>query len=117
MKIFFSLFAACLFMLSANTIFAQENKSQRPSPPDSVNQKINSGATISINYSKPALKGRTIGKNVEPMTGQVWRMGANEATVFSTDKDVKVDGKNLPAGKYSLFGMMNSNGTFTLIFN
>ncbi|MFL5789660.1 MAG: DUF2911 domain-containing protein [Flavisolibacter sp.] len=114
MKNLLSLIAASVLMFSVQSIYAQ---GQKPSPPDSVSQKINSGATISINYSKPGLKGRTMGKDVEPMTGKVWRMGANEATVFTTDKEVKVEGKSLPAGKYSLFGINNSNGTFTLIFN
>lgn len=102
-----------LFGISAQ---AQQDKSKRPSPPASVTQKIKSGATISINYSQPSLKGRTIGKDVEPMHGQVWRMGANEATIFETDKDVMIEGKKLPAGKYSLFGLWGDDG-YTLIFN
>ena len=35
--------------------------------------------------------------------GKAWRAGANEATILETDKDIKVEGKALPAGKYSLF--------------
>lgn len=97
--------------------FSQADKSKLPSPPASVTQKISSGATIHIDYSQPALKGRTIGKDVEPMEGKVWRMGANEATVFETDKDVTINGQKLPAGKYSLFGMMEKDGSFTLMFN
>ena len=50
------------------------------------------------------------------MKGKVWRMGANEATVFETDKDVTINGQKLPAGKYSLFGLWNDDG-YTLIFN
>ncbi len=97
--------------------FAQntEDKSKRPSPADSVMQKIGS-ATVKINYSKPSVKGRTIGKNLEPMPGKVWRTGANEATVFETDKDVKIDGKPLAKGKYGLFTIDNGN-EFVIIFN
>ena len=43
-------------------------------------------------------------------------MGANEATIFETDKDVTINGQKLPAGKYSLFGLWSDNG-YTLIFN
>jgi len=43
-------------------------------------------------------------------------MGANEATVFETDKEVKIEGQTLPPGKYSLFGIKDKND-FTLIFN
>ena len=65
-----------------------EDKSKRPSPPATASQKIESGATITIDYSQPSVKGRTIGKDLEPMDGKVWRTGSNEATVFETDKDL-----------------------------
>lgn len=95
---------------------ATEDKSKRPSPPAIVTQKINSGATITIDYSQPSLKGRTIGKDIEPMDGQIWRTGANEATTFETDKDIEVEGQNLPAGKYSLFTLWDKEQA-TVIFN
>ncbi|HEX2606907.1 MAG TPA: DUF2911 domain-containing protein [Flavisolibacter sp.] len=101
--------------LAATSCNAQD-KSKRPSPPAKVSQKIASGATISVDYSQPSLKGRTIGKDVEPMKGQAWRMGANEATVFETDKDVTINGQALPAGKYSVFGIAGDTD-FTVIFN
>ncbi|MBS1497076.1 MAG: DUF2911 domain-containing protein [Bacteroidetes bacterium] len=93
-----------------------EDKSKRPSPPATVKETIKSGATITINYSQPAVKGRTIGKDLEPMDGKVWRTGANEATVFETDKNVTIDGQSLPAGKYAFFTIFN-NEEVTLIFN
>jgi hypothetical protein len=94
----------------------EQDKSKRPSPPAKVSEKIKSGATITIDYSQPSLKGRTIGSTVEPMKDKVWRMGANEATVFETNKDVTIQGQKLPAGKYSLFGLWTDKG-YTLIFN
>ena len=102
-------------MLGAS-VKAQGDKPSRPSPAAVVSQKINTGATITINYSQPSVKGRTIGTDLEPMDGKVWRMGANEATTFETDKNVTINGKALPAGKYSLFGLKQGN-EFTLIFN
>jgi hypothetical protein len=93
-----------------------QEKSKRASLPAKVVQKITSGATISIDYSQPAVKGRTIGKDLEPMDGQVWRTGANEATVFETDKDVTVAGKTLAAGKYGFFTLFNGDQV-TIIFN
>lgn len=112
-----SVLLAIAFAVFTTAAFSQADKSKRPSPPASVSQKISSGATIHIDYSQPALKGRTIGKDVEPMTGTPWRMGANEATVFETDKDVTINGQKLPAGKYSLFGTSEKDGSFTLMFN
>ena len=78
-KILSTLLLAGLFISNAN---AQQDKSKRPSPPAIVTQTLASGATISIDYSQPSVKGRTIGKDLEPKEGAVWRTGANEATVF-----------------------------------
>ena len=103
-------------LISSLNACAQDDKSKRPSPPAKVTQTISSGATVTIDYSQPSLKGRTIGKDVEPMNGKVWRAGANEATVFEVNKDVKVDGNSLPAGKYALFMIANDN-EWTIIFN
>lgn len=116
MKKYFALALMSCLVLTSNSLFAQADKSTRKSPPAKVSETLKSGATISIDYSQPSLKGRTIGTDVEPKAGQVWRMGANEATVFETDKDVEVEGKTLAAGKYSLFGLQDGD-EFTLIFN
>jgi hypothetical protein len=102
-------------LFSVNTM-AQQDKSKRPSPPATVKQTIASGATVSINYSQPSVKGRTIGKDLEPMDGQVWRTGANEATVLETDKPLTINGKTLPAGKYALFSISGKE-SWTIIFN
>ena len=108
------LFSAVLFLsLVAN---GQEDKSKRPSPPATVKETTKSGVTISIDYSQPSVKGRTIGKDLEPMEGKVWRAGANEATVFEVNKDVKVEDKTLPAGKYGFFTIVNGN-EWTIIFS
>jgi len=89
---------------------------QKPSPATVSKGLLANGNEISINYSSPALKGRTIGKDVEPMQGKVWRAGANDATVFEITKDATINGKALSAGKYGFFTI--DNGTdWTLIFN
>ena len=110
-----AMFASAL-MTGIQACAQDEDKSKRPSPPAKVTEKIKSGATISIDYSQPSIKGRAIGKDIEPMDGKVWRTGANEATVFETDKDVTIDGKKLPAGKYGLYSLFNGKDV-TLIFN
>ncbi|MDQ6843661.1 MAG: DUF2911 domain-containing protein [Bacteroidota bacterium] len=110
------LLAAGLIASTSSKAQMDDDKSKRPSPPAKVSQKISSGATITIDYSQPSVKARTIGKDLEPMDGQVWRTGANEATVFETDKDVMVQGQKLPAGKYGLFTLFNGDDV-TVIFN
>jgi hypothetical protein len=93
-----------------------EDKSKRPSPPAKAVETTKDGLTIKIDYSQPSVKGRTIGKDLEPLPGKVWRTGANEATVFEINKDAKVEGKALPAGKYSLYSLANGDD-WTIIFN
>jgi hypothetical protein len=115
-KILSMLVLAGLFATQVNAQKPAEEKNKRPSPPAKVTQKIVSGATITIDYSQPSVKGRTIGKDLEPMEGKVWRTGANEATTFQTDKDITVNGAALPAGKYGFFTIFNGNDV-TLIFN
>lgn len=105
-----------IFAMQACAQKPAEDKTKRPSPPATVTQKLTDGATITINYSQPSVKGRTIGKDLDPMEGKVWRTGANEATIFETDKDVMIDGMTLPAGKYGLFTIWNGNDV-TVIFN
>jgi hypothetical protein len=94
---------------------AQSDKSKRPSPLATVSQKVGE-TTITIQYSQPSVKGRTIGVDLEPLPGKVWRAGANEATVFETDKDVLLEGKILPKGKYGFF-ILVKDATCTIIFN
>jgi len=93
---------------------AQQDKSKRPSPPAKVSQTLKSGAAISIDYSQPSVKGRSM-QTLTPI-GKVWRTGANEATVFETSKDVKIEGNTLPAGKYSIYSIPGEK-EWTLIFN
>lgn len=73
------------------------------------------GSTITVNYSAPAVKGRVVWGDLVPM-GQVWRAGADEATKFTTTKDILVEGKRLPAGTYSFFIIPNEYQS-TFIFN
>ena len=92
-----------------------QNAKPRVSPPRSVTGKIKHAA-ITINYSSPSVKGRVIwGALVH--YDSVWRAGANEATTFETDMDIKVEGKLLPAGKYSFFLLPRENAKWTAIFN
>lgn len=107
-----------LAIATTSMLFAcgQDDKSKRPSPPAQAKETLASGAVVTIDYSQPSVKGRTIGKDLEPMSGQVWRTGANEATVFDVSKDVKVEGKDLAAGKYALFTIAGDD-EWTIIFN
>jgi hypothetical protein len=89
---------------------------QKPmaSPRDSVSGKAGK-ATVSINYGSPSVKGRKIWGDLVPYN-KVWRAGANEATTITTDQPLQIEGKTLPAGKYSFF-VIPTEKTWTVIFN
>ncbi len=93
---------------------AQQDKSQRPSPPATASNNL--GETkIVINYGSPAVKGRDIWGKLVPY-GKVWRTGANEATTFEVSTDVFIKGKRLPAGRYAMFTIPGEE-EWTIIFN
>ena len=110
-RILLALVAVGLTTLST---LAQGDKASRPSPPSSVSGTID-GAAITITYASPAVKGRKIWGELVPY-GKAWRAGANEATIFETSKAIKVEGKDLPAGKYSLFAVPGEK-EWQFIFN
>lgn len=113
-KLTFFLLASML--LSTFTVLAQGqgDKASRPSPPATASGKVG-GANITISYGSPSVKGRKIWGELVPY-GKAWRAGANEATIFETDKAINVGGKDLPAGKYSLFAVPGEN-EWQFIFN
>ncbi|GAA0877223.1 hypothetical protein GCM10009119_01910 [Algoriphagus jejuensis] len=105
-----ALFAMAFVALGSIATFAQEKAS-----PAKVAEGTVAGSKITINYSSPAVKGRVIWGDLVPL-GQVWRAGANDATTFTTSKDITVQGKKLPAGTYSFF-IIPGETESTFIFN
>lgn len=103
------LFLITLFMTSFSNA-----QGKLASPAETATGKIN-GATITINYGSPSVKGRAIWGGLVPFN-EVWRAGANEATTFETDKDLTVEGVKLPAGKYSFFIIPSANDC-VVVFN
>lgn len=115
MKKLFAMMAMTGLLFTSISACAQQDKSKRPSPPASVSETVG-GTKITIDYSQPSLKGRELGKNIEPKDGKVWRAGANEKTWIEFSKDVTIEGKPLAAGKYGFFTLKNGND-WTLIFS
>jgi hypothetical protein len=86
-----------------------------PSPGATVMQTV--GTTdLTVNYSRPSLKGRQPFTDAFVPLGKVWRTGANTPTLFTTTTDVMVNGKTLPAGSYAVL-TIPQEGNATLIFS
>jgi hypothetical protein len=88
---------------------------QRPSPAANAQCKFSDGKSIKVDYSSPRAKGRKIFGELVPY-GQVWRTGANDATTFVTDVNLTIAGKDVPAGKYTIF-TIPAQDKWTLIIN
>src|SRR5256885_15377922 len=84
------------------------------SPTDSIKTSV-AGAAVAVRYSRPSTRGRAIFGNVVPWN-QVWRTGANQATVVETSADLVMAGTPVPAGKYSLWTLPSQSG-WKLIVN
>lgn len=84
------------------------------SPRDSVVAAVG-GASVSVAYGRPSMRGRRIMGEVVPY-GQVWRTGANEATHFRTDRDLLIGDTRVPAGSYTLWTIPGPD-EWTLIVN
>ncbi|WP_120201349.1 DUF2911 domain-containing protein [Ichthyenterobacterium magnum] len=98
------LMIALVFAVSMN-VNAQVETPQ-PSPFSKLEQKV--GLTdITIEYSRPGVKGRTIFGGLEPW-GTTWRTGANANTKITFSDDVKFAGTDVKAGTYAVFTKLNS---------
>lgn len=74
------------------------------SPAATATGKLANGTNVTIKYSAPSVKGRKVWGDLVPYN-KVWRAGANEATVIEFDKDVTIEGKAVPKGKYSVYAI------------
>lgn len=110
-----SLAAACaaISLLSLGTPRTAQAQ-MRASEAASVSQTVD-GTTITLTYSRPAARGRQLFGDVVPY-GVVWTPGANWATTFAADRDVRLNGVDVPAGEYSVW-MIPRDGAWTLTLN
>ena len=108
------------------TAKTQVTTPRTPSPAASVSQTIGI-STVRVNYSRPSAKGREIWGKLVPYGWNVqnfgygnsapWRAGANENTTIKFSHAAKVEGKDVPAGEYGLFFVINEDNTGEVILS
>lgn len=96
-------FLLFLLVIIAPSVFAQEAVPPRPSPLAIAACKYKD-SYLKITYSQPHKRNREVFGKLVPY-GQVWRLGANEATELTITREVFINGQFLPAGTYSLFAI------------
>jgi tetratricopeptide (TPR) repeat protein len=99
-------FITLLLFIGAFTLQAQIQTPQ-PSPASKVHQTIGL-SEVAVDYSRPAMRGRTIFGDLVPF-GKLWRTGANMRTKFTTSTDLKIDGKELKKGSYAILSIPNKD--------
>src|SRR5579863_6441581 len=99
---------------------------REPSPAAIVSQTIGI-SRVTINYSRPAVKGRVIWGQVVPYgwnkdgfgagNAAPWRAGANENTVITLSHDATIEGQQVPAGEYGLFFVVNADNSGEIVLS
>ncbi len=96
-----------LFVVALTTGVNAQVETPQPSPAAKIEQKV--GLTdVSVEYSRPGIKGRTIFGDLVPY-GKMWRTGANKNTIITFSDDVTIDGKTLKKGSYAIFTKPSAN--------
>ena len=95
----------------AGLVAAQQ---KRASPHETIKATID-GANVSVTYGRPYMKSRKIFGGIVPY-GQVWRTGADEATILETDKALMFGALHVNPGKVSLYSLLTDK-TWTLVIN
>lgn len=110
-RILFVLASLVAIVALIGVVAAQRN---RVSPHETVELTLN-GKKITVTYGRPSMKGRKIMGGLVPYD-KVWRTGADEATVLTTEADLMIGSLEVPKGSYSLFTLPSESG-WKLIVN
>jgi tetratricopeptide (TPR) repeat protein len=117
-----------LFFLAmvCSTAYAQVTTPRTPSPAATLTQTIGI-STVTVKYSRPKVNNREVWGNLVPYGWNAqafgpgrsapWRAGANENTVIELSHNAKIEGTDVPAGKYGLFFVINQDNTGEVILS
>jgi Protein of unknown function (DUF2911)/Tetratricopeptide repeat len=120
---------SCLLLAAIVSISTQAQgitTPRTPSPGAEVSQKIGI-SSVTVNYSRPSVKGREVWGTLVPYGWNVqgfglgneapWRAGANENTTIKFSHPTKIEGQSVPAGTYGLFFVVNKDNTGEVILS
>ncbi|WP_456424424.1 DUF2911 domain-containing protein [Lutibacter sp.] len=104
-----------LLIIGLNSAVNAQIKTPQPSPASKLEQVV--GLTdVTIEYSRPAMRGRTIFGNLVPY-GKIWRTGANANTKITFSNNVTIDGQELKKGTYAIFTIPNETSWDIIFYN
>jgi hypothetical protein len=94
-------------------------KAERPPrAPRGKASAVVGGKSVTVDYGRPSLKGRTIDALLAQLPeDRMWRAGENQVTIFTTETPLRIGGKRIPAGTYSLYVHVPASGPWSLVLN
>jgi predicted transcriptional regulator YdeE len=113
MKKIFFLLTVVVSVLSSQNSTAQLKMPQASSS-QTIIQEFGLGK-VTVKYSRPNIKGRNVEKDLAPFA-EVWRTGANDATLITFTDEVSLEGNKVPAGEYAIFTIPGKD-EWTIILN
>ena len=108
------LWIPALFALIATTALMVGQDKKPLSPPGQATMSFADGKTVTIDYSRPSMRGRKIMGELVPFD-KVWRTGANAATSLKTDVNLSIGGTAVPAGSYTLYTLPKADGWMLIV--
>jgi hypothetical protein len=107
MKRFISLAAG---LALATTTFAQDARGKA--------ETTVGGKKVSVDYGRPELKGRNMDTLLKDLPeDRMWRAGKDQVTILTTEGDILLGGKKVPAGRYSLYVHAPATGDWSIALN
>jgi hypothetical protein len=106
-------FAIVAGALLAGAVASAQDSAPRGTASATINSK-----KVTIDYGRPALKGRKLDALLAQLSeDRIWRAGENEVTTLTTETDLMIGGKRVPAGKYSVYVHAPATGDWSLVLN
>ena len=110
MKLRFAALAAALCLAATGSA---QDKNPRGTAVGTVGSK-----KVTIDYGRPALKGRSLDELMKQLPeDRMWRAGENQVTTLTTEGDITIGGKKVPAGKYSVYVHAGEANQWELVLN
>ncbi|MCF6167586.1 DUF2911 domain-containing protein [Lutibacter sp.] len=104
-----------LLIIGLNSAVNAQIKTPQPSPASKLEQVV--GLTdVTLEYSRPAMRGRTIFGDLVPY-GKVWRTGANANTKITFSNNVTIDGQELKKGTYAIYTIPNETSWDVIFYS
>jgi hypothetical protein len=111
-RLLIAVLAIAVMGVMAESGFAQRN------PRGTAKIIFVGGKTVSVEYGRPSLKGRTVAELLDQLKpGDFWRLGSDKSTTFSTAADLQFGDVTVPSGEYSLWAERGSENSWKLVFN